>query len=94
MMANGFGKQTALTEYKVQKRGGSGIKTSKVTEKTGKVIATKMVDDTMEEILAFSKKGQAIKMPLKDIRTASRATQGVRVMNLEKGDELVGFVCL
>ncbi len=94
MMANGFGKQTALTEYKVQKRGGGGVKTSKVTEKTGKVIATKMVDDTMEEILAFSKKGQAIKMPLKDIRTASRATQGVRVMNLEKGDELVGFVCL
>lgn len=94
VMANGFGKQTPLKEYKVQKRGGAGIKTSKVTEKTGKVIATNIVDSTIEEIVAFSKKGQAIKMPLKDIRTASRATQGVRVMNLEKGDELIGIVCL
>lgn len=94
VMANGFGKQTPLKEYKVQKRGGGGIKTSKVTEKTGKVIATNIVDNTIEEIVAFSKKGQAIKMPLKDIRTASRATQGVRVMNLEKGDELIGIVCL
>lgn len=94
VMANGFGKQTPLKEYKVQKRGGAGIKTSKVTEKTGQVIATNIVDDEVGEILAFSKKGQAIKIPLKDIRLASRATQGVRIMNLEKGDELIGIVCL
>lgn len=94
VMANGFGKQTPLKEYKVQKRGGAGIKTSKVTEKTGKVIATNIVDDEVGEILAFSKKGQAIKIPLKDIRLASRATQGVRIMNLDKGDELIGIVCL
>lgn len=94
VMANGFGKQTALKEYKTQKRGGSGIKTSKVTEKTGKVIAARAVDESLEELIAFSKKGQVIRMPLKDVRIASRATQGVRVMNLEKGDELIGIVCL
>lgn len=88
---NGFGKQTPLKEYKTQKRGGGGIKTSKVSEKSGKVIATRIVDETVSEIIAFSKKGQAIRIPLKDIRLASRATQGVRIMNLEKGDELIGI---
>jgi DNA gyrase/topoisomerase IV subunit A len=48
----------------------------------------------MEEVLAFSVKGQAIKTPLKDVRILSRATQGVKIMNLEKGDKLVGIVCL
>jgi DNA gyrase subunit A len=94
VMANGFAKQTALNEYKVQRRGGSGIKTAKITEKTGKVIGAHIVDDATEEVFAFSVKGQAIKTPLKDIRVLSRATQGVRIMNLEKGDKLVGIVCL
>ena len=89
--ANGFGKQTPLKEYKTQKRGGGGIKTSKVSEKSGKVIATRIVDETVLEIIAFSRKGQAIRIPLKGIRLASRATQGVRIMNLEKGDELIGI---
>jgi len=93
VMANGFGKQTPLSEYKVQHRGGSGIKTAKVTEKTGQVIAARVIDDSTEELLAFSKKGQAIKIKLKDVRIASRDTQGVRVMNLEKEDALVGIVC-
>jgi len=94
VMANGFAKQTALNEYKIQRRGGSGIKTAKITEKTGPVIGAHIVDDTVEEVLAFSVKGQAIRAPLKDVRVLSRATQGVRIMNLEKGDKLVGIVCL
>lgn len=94
VMANGFGKQTPLKEYKIQKRGGSGIKTAKVTDKTGPVIATYIVDDEIEEILAFSTKGQALRTKLKNIRIAGRATQGVRIINLEKGDTLVGMVCL
>ncbi|MGC9602861.1 MAG: DNA gyrase subunit A [Minisyncoccia bacterium] len=94
VMANGFAKQTALNEYKIQRRGGSGIKTAKITEKTGPVIGAHIVDNTVEEVLAFSVKGQAIRAPLKDIRVLSRATQGVRIMNLEKGDKLVGIVCL
>lgn len=93
VMASGFGKQTPLSAYKVQRRGGSGIKTAKVTEKTGRVIAARVIDDTNEKILAFSKKGQAIKIKLVDVRVASRDTQGVRIMNLDSGDALVGIVC-
>ncbi len=92
--ANGFGKQTGLKEYKVQKRGGSGIKTAKITDKTGPVIGAHVVGPETEEIIAFSSKGQAIKIPLKDVRILSRATQGVKIMNLEKGDKLIGIVCL
>ncbi len=94
VLGNGFAKQTPIKEYKLQKRGGGGIRTAKVTEKTGKIIATRVIEDEMEEVIAFSKKGQALKTKIKDIRIASRATQGVRIMNLDKDDELVGVVCL
>ncbi len=94
VMANGYAKQTPLKEYKVQNRGGSGIRTARVTGKTGEVIAAKIVGDEDEEVIAFSSKGQAIRTALKDIREASRDTQGVRVMNLKAGDRLVGIVCL
>ncbi len=94
VMANGFAKQTPLKEYKLQKRGGSGIKTAKITEKTGPVIGAHIVDDSVTEVLAFSTKGQALRTALEDIRVLSRATQGVKIMNLEKGDKLVGIVCL
>ena len=94
VMANGFGKQTPLKEYKIQRRGGSGIKTAKVTAKTGPVIATYIVDDEIKEILAFSTKGQALRTKLENIRVAGRATQGVRIINLSEGDTLVGMVCL
>lgn len=94
VMNKGFAKQTPLKEYKTQKRGGSGIKTAKVTEKTGVVIETHVVDESIEEILAFSKKGQAIRTPISDVRVAGRATQGVHIMNLPKDDELIGVVCL
>ncbi len=94
VMANGFAKQTAIKEYKLQRRGGSGIKTAKITPKTGPVIGAHIVDDEIEGVLAFSSKGQALRAALKDIRILSRATQGVKIMNLEKGDTLVGIVCL
>ncbi len=94
VMANGFAKQTSIKEYKLQRRGGSGIKTAKITPKTGPVIGAHIVDDEVEGVLAFSSKGQALRANLKDIRVLSRATQGVKIMNLEKGDTLVGIVCL
>ena len=94
VMANGYAKQTPLKEYKVQNRGGSGIKTARVTGKTGEVIAAKILGGEDEEVIAFSSKGQALRTELKDIREASRDTQGVRVMNLKQGDKLVGIVCL
>lgn len=90
----GFAKQTMLKEYKIQKRGGSGIKTAKITEKTGHVISTHVVDNDIEEILAFSKNGQVIRTNINDVRITGRATQGVRIMNLDKDDELIGVVCL
>jgi DNA gyrase subunit A len=90
----GFAKRTPLKEYKVQRRGGSGIKTGKVTEKTGALISATILEPESAELVAFSSKGQALRTEIKNIRVASRATQGVRIMNLKAGDKLMGIVCL
>jgi len=94
MGANGYGKKTELSEYKVQNRGGSGILTMNVTPKTGPLMAAKVVTDDDEEIIAMSKNSQVIRVDIKEIPTLSRATQGVRVMKLREGDELASLVCL
>jgi DNA gyrase subunit A len=94
MGANGYGKKTALSEYKVQNRGGSGILTMNVTSKTGPLISAKVVTDDDEEIVAMSKKSQVIRVDLKEIPKLSRATQGVRVMKLREGDSLASLICL
>lgn len=93
VMANGFGKQTAISQYKVQSRGGSGVKTAKITSKTGQLVAAHLVTDE-EELLALSAKGQIIRTKLATIRVASRATQGVKIMTLNPGDKVAGIVCL
>src|SRR3989344_4191330 len=85
MSANGFGKKTNLKEYKVQKRGGSGVKTAKVTSKTGKLIVAKVLGNE-EELIAMSKKSQVIRTTLKDIPSLGRQTQGVTIMRLRGGD--------
>jgi DNA gyrase subunit A len=87
----GFGKRTAAKEYKVQKRGGSGIKTGKVTAKTGNLIAARVVTPQMNEIIVASQKGQVIRTELSQVPTLSRATQGVRVMKLREGDRIAAF---
>jgi DNA gyrase/topoisomerase IV subunit A len=92
--ANGFAKQTPLKEYKIQRRGGSGIKTSKITPKTGALITIQLISPEIQNVLAFSIKGQALRTELKNIRVAGRATQGVKIMNLEKEDKLIGITCL
>jgi DNA gyrase subunit A len=94
MGANGYGKKTKLSEYKVQNRGGSGILTMNITTKTGSLIAAKVITDDNEEIVAMSKKSQVIRVDLKEIPTLSRATQGVRVMKLREGDALASLICL
>ena len=94
MGANGYGKKTKLSEYKVQNRGGSGILTMKVTSKTGLVLAAKVVTDDDEEIVAMSKKSQVIRVDIKEITTLGRSTQGVRVMKLRDGDQLASLICL
>ncbi|MGC9605575.1 MAG: DNA gyrase subunit A [Minisyncoccia bacterium] len=94
MGANGYGKKTKLSEYKVQNRGGSGILTMNVTGKTGSLMAAKVVTDLDQEIVAMSKKSQVIRVDLKEIPTLSRATQGVRVMKLREGDSLASLICI
>ncbi|MDE1940633.1 MAG: DNA gyrase subunit A, partial [Patescibacteria group bacterium] len=94
MGANGFGKQTDLSEYKTQNRGGSGILTMNVTSKTGPVMAARVVTDEVEEIVAMSKKSQVIRVDLKEIPTLGRSTQGVRVMKLREGDSLASLICI
>lgn len=93
MSANGLGKKTVLKEYKVQKRGGSGIKTAKITPKTGKLIVAKVITGEEEELIAMSKKGQVIRTALKDISSLGRQTQGVSIMRLRAGDSIASLVC-
>ena len=92
--SNGYGKNTELKEYKVQNRGGSGIKTMKVTPKTGDIIAAKVITTDIEEIAAISKKSQVIRVDTKEIPTLGRQTQGVRIMKLREGDFLASITCL
>lgn len=87
----GYGKRTDAKEYKIQKRGGSGIKTGKVTIKTGNIIAARVVYGEMSEIIVASQKGQVIRTELKQVPTLSRATQGVRIMKLREGDRIAAF---
>ncbi len=94
MGSHGYGKKTELGEYKVQNRGGSGILTMNVTDKTGPLIAAKVVTDDIEEMVAMSKKSQVIRVDLKEIPTLGRSTQGVRVMKLRDGDSLASLICL
>ena len=94
MSANGFGKKTDLKEYKVQKRGGSGVKTAKVTPKTGKLIVAKVLSGEEAELIAMSKKGQVIRTALKDISSLGRQTQGVTVMRLRAGDGIASLACI
>lgn len=90
--ANGYGKKTSLDEYKVQGRGGSGIKTFKVTDKTGILIAAQVVTEELEEVVAISKKSQVIRCALNEIPNLNRDTQGVRIMKLREGDSLASVV--
>ncbi len=84
---NGFGKRTALSEYRGQHRGGSGVITIKATERNGSVIGIKLANDE-NDLMVMTEKGMAIRMRCGDIRTISRNTQGVRLVRLEEGDKI------
>jgi DNA gyrase subunit A len=90
----GFGKMSKLSEYKVQKRGGSGIKTAKVTPKTGKLMTGLVVSDREGEIVAISKNSQVIRVTLKEVPILGRQTQGVRIMKLRDGDSIASLITL
>ena len=92
---HGYGKVTPAKEYKVQKRGGSGIKTAKVTDKTGQIVRGLILtsEEHQEgELVIMSKKGQVIKLPLKQVPSLGRDTQGVRVMKMRAGDSIASVV--
>ena len=95
VMGNGYGKTTTVSEYKVQNRGGSGIKTAKVTSKTGEVVAGQIVSkEELEngELVVMSKKGQVIRLALNEIPSLGRQTQGVRIMKMREGDSIASSV--
>ncbi|MCD5382377.1 MAG: DNA gyrase subunit A [Candidatus Pacebacteria bacterium] len=92
---NGFGKTTHAKEYKQQNRGGSGIKTAKITAKTGQIVGGAILTTEQQEegeVIVMSKNGQVIKLPLKDVPSLGRQTQGVKVMKLRAGDAIATVV--
>jgi len=90
---NGYGKRTDLKEYRLQGRGGAGIKTAKTTSKTGQIINSKVLINE-EDLIVISRKGQVIRTEIKSIPVLSRATQGVRIMKLEEGDKVASATCI
>lgn len=93
VMENGYGKRTDLKEYRLQKRGGVGIKTGKLTTKTGRLVASQVLTDE-EGLIVVSRRGLVIRTEIKNVSILSRATQGVRVMKLEEGDKVVTATCI
>ena len=92
---SGYGKTTKVSEYKVQRRSGSGIKTAKLTSKTGKVVGAVVLHPEERkdgELVVMSQKGQVIKLALSDVPTLGRQTQGVRVMRMRADDTIASIV--
>ena len=87
---HGIGKRTPFDEYRVQSRGGKGIITMKTTDKVGCVVGALSVTDA-DEIMLSTAQGQTVRTNCKDIRIAGRNTQGVKLINLNKGDKLVAI---
>ncbi len=88
---NGFGKRTDLDDYRITNRGGKGVKTLQITEKTGKLVAIKSVSDD-NDLMIINRSGVTIRIPVSDIRVAGRATQGVKVINLRNNDAIASVV--
>ena len=94
----GYGKRTLLNDedgepvYRITRRGGKGVKTLNITDKTGKLIAIKSVTDD-NDLMIINKSGITIRMKISDLRIMGRATQGVRLINLEKRNDVIASVC-
>ena len=85
--SNGYGKRSRLDDYRITNRGGKGVKTISITEKTGDLVAIKNVDDT-NGLMIINKSGIAIRMAVKNLRVMGRATQGVKLINLKANDSI------
>ena len=88
---HGYGKRTDLDDYRITNRGGKGVKTLQITEKTGKLIAIKAVTDETD-LMIINRSGLTIRIPVGDIRLAGRATQGVKVINLRGSDSIASVI--
>ena len=84
---NGYGKRSSLEDYRLTNRGGKGVKTISITEKTGKLVTLKSVSDS-DDLMIINKSGIAIRMEVEDLRVMGRATQGVKVISLKDGDSI------
>ncbi len=96
VMENGYGKRTEVSQYRMQGRGGSGIKTANITAKTGKIVFSYILEDdaAQQDLIVISQRGQVIRTPIKSISILGRATQGVRIMRLDAGDKVASGSCI
>lgn len=96
VMENGYGKRTEVSQYRIQSRGGSGIKTAKITSKTGHIMMSCILFGNLEEedLIVISQKGQVIRTGVKTVSLLGRDTQGVRIMKMDEGDKVASGVCL
>ena len=88
----GYGKRSLIADYRVTNRSGKGVKTLSLTDKTGPVVAIKCVTDD-DDLMIINKSGVAIRLKLSEVRVMGRATQGVRLINLEKRGDIISSVC-
>ncbi len=89
---NGYGKRSDIDDYRMTNRGGKGVKTLSITEKTGRLVAIKSVTDE-NDLMIINKSGITIRLKVADVRIMGRATQGVRLIDLEKRNDQIGSVC-
>lgn len=89
---NGYGKRSDLDDYRITNRGGKGVKTLNITEKTGELVAIKSVTDD-NDLVIINKSGVTIRLKVSDLRVMGRATQGVKLINLEKRQDAISSVC-
>lgn len=89
---HGYGKRSDIDDYRITNRGGKGVKTMQITEKTGKLIAIKNVDDS-NDLMIINQSGVALRLPVDTIRVMGRATQGVKLIDLEKRGDTIASVC-
>lgn len=94
VMENGYGKRTSIKEYRMQGRGGSGIKTANITSKTGELVFATVLTGEEEDLIVISQKGHVIRTEIGAIPKLSRATQGVRIMRLEENDKVASAMCI
>ncbi len=91
---NGYGKRTDIKEYRLQKRGGTGIKTANIISKTGDLIASRILNQEEEDLIVISRHAQVIRIKIASISKQKRATQGVRIMRLKPNDKVASIACI